>query len=106
MGIKDWFKRGPRNEGRSPGGSDMLRYRGGEFDMPTPGFIDESTVLNQEARENLYGGLFGESETVYHEVLPFVPHRCPMLFLHAQRIELSTFAITKRKEKPSWQDSA
>ena len=74
MGLKDWLKRGPKNEGKSPGGSAMLRYGGGEFDVPSVGFTEESFLPLQEQRETQYTALFGEVETVYHELLPFVPH--------------------------------
>jgi len=90
MGFKDWLKRGPKIEGKSPGGSepkrgpkiegkspggsDMIEYGGGEFDLPTIGVTDESLYPLHEEREKQYGALFGETMTIYHELLPCVPH--------------------------------
>lgn len=59
---------------RSKGGSRMYEYSGGEFDKPQIGFSDESHAAFQEQREKLYESLFGEADSVYHEVLPLVPH--------------------------------
>src|SRR5581483_8102546 len=74
MGLKDWLSRGPKNEGKSPGGSDILRYGGGEFDLPSVDFTEESFLPLHEQRETQYTALFGECETVYHEVLRFITH--------------------------------
>ncbi|TWU01036.1 suppressor of fused domain protein [Stieleria varia] len=76
MAMKDWFRRKPASEnvGTSKGGSRLIRY-GDRSDLkPEVGFLDESTLSNTEERERVYSDLFGESDTVLHELLPLVPH--------------------------------
>src|SRR6185503_5322337 len=78
LGIRRWLTglrgRGPRIVGTSKGGSRLLKYGGGEFETPQIGFTEESTRELSEAREKVYDELFGESDFVYHELLPLVPH--------------------------------
>jgi hypothetical protein len=78
MGIKDWFsrrkKKGPTEIGVSPGGSRLMKYPSGEPGGPRIGFTEESTLELVQLRETVYGELFGESDTVFHELLPLVPH--------------------------------
>jgi hypothetical protein len=76
MAMKDWFRRkpAPENVGTSKGGSRLIKY-GDRSDLkPEVGFLDESTLPNTEERERVYFDLFGESDTVLHELLPLVPH--------------------------------
>jgi hypothetical protein len=65
---------GPKQQGVSAGGSQLLKYSGGEFGHSTIGFTEESTLDLVEKREKIYRELFGESDTVLHEMIPFVPH--------------------------------
>jgi hypothetical protein len=58
----------------SKGGSRMYEYAGGEFDRPTLGIPPEKHFEFQERREKVYEQLFGASESVYHEILPMLPH--------------------------------
>ncbi len=76
MAMKDWFRRkpAPENVGTSKGGSRLIKY-GDRSDLkPEVGFLDESRLPNTEERERVYSDLFGESDTVLHELLPLVPH--------------------------------
>ena len=77
MGIRDWLKgskgRGPKIVGTSKAGSPLLKYSG-EFDRPKVGFVDEATAIAPEDRERIYGEIFGECDSVHHEVIPLVPH--------------------------------
>lgn len=75
MAMRDWFRRktAPENVGRSKGGSRMIQY-GGRDAKPEIGFLEESTLANTAARERIYAELFGESDTVLHELLPLIPH--------------------------------
>jgi len=78
MGIRDFLRgvrgRGPKEAGRSPGGSRLLRYSGGEFEKPKFGFTEEPADELAEAREKVYDEIFGKCDSVYHELLPVVPH--------------------------------
>lgn len=76
MSLKDWFRRtpGPENIGTSKGGSRLLKYGDGAAGKPEIGFLEESTLPRTEERERIYGELFGEPDSVYHEVLPLIPH--------------------------------
>ena len=78
MGLRDWLRRrkqpGPQVAGTSRGGSRLLKYGGEEFTRPEFGFTEESSQELTEAREKAYDTLFGEAGSVYHEMLPFVPH--------------------------------
>jgi hypothetical protein len=78
MGIREWLfgakRGGPRIVGRSKGGSRLLKYGGQEFDQPEFGFADESNAIAVEERERVYEQVFGASDFVYHEMVPFVPH--------------------------------
>ena len=75
MSLMDWFRRkpGPKSIGNSRGGSNLLKY-GSDPAKPRMGFLEESTLPQTEERERIYGELFGESSSVYHELLPLVPH--------------------------------
>src|SRR5438067_4989118 len=68
-----WFDKKPPLE-RSPGGSVIRRYSGDESAAPRIGFTDESTAEFPQAREKVYDTLFGEAVSVFHEVLPLIPH--------------------------------
>lgn len=74
--MKDWFRRKPPPEqvGESKGGSRLIKYGNGEAPKPEIGFLEESTLANTEDRERVYSELFGESDTVLHELLPLIPH--------------------------------
>jgi hypothetical protein len=76
MAMKDWFRRrpAPKTIGESKGGSRLSKYGGGETPKPQIGFLEESTLKNTEDRERVYAELFGESDTVLHELLPLIPH--------------------------------
>lgn len=74
MAMKDWFKRrtAPKTIGKTEGGSRILAY--GEAPSPQVGFLAESTLGHMQERERVYAELFGESDTVFHELLPRIPH--------------------------------
>jgi hypothetical protein len=76
MAMKDWFGRkpAPKTVGNSKGGSRLIKYDGGDTSKPEIGFLEESTLANAEGRERIYSEVFGESETVFHELLPLIPH--------------------------------
>src|SRR5438445_3910257 len=78
MGIRNWFgkrkDRGPEQVGISTGGSRLLKYGGKEFSGSAIGFTEESTLKLVELREKVYEELFGKSDTVFHEMIPLVPH--------------------------------
>ena len=76
MAMKDWFRRKPSQKtvGKSKGGSRLIKYGDGDTPKPKIGFLEESTLANTEDRERIYSKLFGESDTVLHELLPLIPH--------------------------------
>jgi hypothetical protein len=76
MAMKDWFRRrpAPKTVGKSKGGSHLIKYGNGDAPKPEIGILEESTLANTEDRERIYGELFGESDTVLHELLPLIPH--------------------------------
>jgi Suppressor of fused protein (SUFU) len=76
MAMKDWFRRKPAPEhvGKTKGGSRLIKYDGHNPSKPEIGFLEESTLENTEHRERIYAELFGESDTVLHELLPLIPH--------------------------------
>lgn len=76
MAMKDWFRRkpAPENRGKSKGGSRLIKYEDGGSPKPELGFSEEPTLANTEERERIYSEIFGESDTVLHELLPLIPH--------------------------------
>lgn len=74
--MKDWFRRKPppENVGKSKGGSRLIKYDEGAAPKPEIGFLEDSTQQNAEDRERIYAELFGETDTVLHELLPLIPH--------------------------------
>jgi hypothetical protein len=60
--------------GTSPGGSRLIKYGGSEFAKPTFGFPEDDVSALVEQRERVYAAIFGESDTVFHELMPIVPH--------------------------------
>ncbi len=78
MAVRKWlrglFGMGPEVVGRSAGGSRLLKYDGGEFDKPQVGFTDEATDELVKRRETVYEATFGAIGSVYHEMVPFLPH--------------------------------
>ena len=78
MGIRDWFNRRkmdePRLVGKSAGGSRLYKYDGDEFHNPTFGFTEDNMLKLVRRREEAYDALFGHSDSVFHEVMPMVPH--------------------------------
>ena len=59
---------------KSPGGSDILRYRDVKPSEIPIGCQDEPTAQFAAAREKIYEQLFGPVASVYHEVIPMIPH--------------------------------
>lgn len=69
----NWFgKRNPPPE-TTPGGSTVYRYPAADFAPPQIGALDEAAEFT-EAREAVYRKLFGEADSVSHELVPQVPH--------------------------------
>jgi hypothetical protein len=59
----------------TPGGSRIIRYGGQEFDKPQFGVSAENQIEFAQQRAALYEELFGKGGgTVWHEMLPLVPH--------------------------------
>lgn len=75
MSMKDWFKRkpAPKTVGKSKGGSNLISYSGNKS-KPEIGFLEESTFANTRLREKVYADFFGETDSVFHELLPLIPH--------------------------------
>lgn len=65
--MSKWFK-----GKKSKGGSEILEYSGEGKSLI--GFQDEVDVKLIEQREAVYEELFGDCETVSHELMPMVPH--------------------------------
>jgi len=61
-------------EETSPGGSTILRYAKSLWAKPQVGVADEEVAEFAASRERVYKELFGEAQSIYHEVLPLVPH--------------------------------
>jgi len=59
---------------QSPGGSAIHRYTSGEWAKPRIGVPDESSCQLAAAREEVYKNLFGAAQSIYHEIVPLVPH--------------------------------
>lgn len=59
---------------QSPGGSRILRYLSSHWAKPEVGAPDDLAVQFAAAREQVYKELFGEAQSIYHEVFPLVPH--------------------------------
>lgn len=74
---------------KSPGGSRIYTYEGNEFGKTEFGVLGEETIKFAELRESLYDSRFGKSETVYHEVLPMIPH-------------VDVYSYEPNKERPFW----
>lgn len=64
----------PKTKATSPGGSEMLKYDGHEFDRPQYGVLGEETIEWTKKREEIYEDIFGPIGEVFHEVLPIIPH--------------------------------
>lgn len=58
----------------SPGGSRIYKYEGGEFSKTKIGISGEESFEFAKIREQHYDLCFGECESVYHEVIPMIPH--------------------------------
>lgn len=67
-----WF--GRNKPETSPGGSVIQRYPEKDFMKPRLGFSAEPTDHLIEARQTVYGRLFGETTNISHEMIPQVPH--------------------------------
>jgi hypothetical protein len=64
-----WFK-----GKKSKGGSQIFEYDGERSDKGLIGYQEELDSGFIQEREKVYDSLFGDSETVSHEILPMVPH--------------------------------
>ncbi len=64
----------PEDVEYSAGGSRIHRYSGGEFDNPEIRVPPEEHHDFQQKRERVFDSVFGDSENVFHEVLPLFPH--------------------------------
>jgi len=69
-----FWSRKKKQQEESKGGSVIYRHGGEEFSKSKIGFTEESTQEFCKARESVYGRFFGDSENVFHEVIPLVPH--------------------------------
>jgi hypothetical protein len=59
---------------KSPGGSAIHRYPASDWAEPQVGTADEESLQFGEVREKVYSALFGEAQSIYHEVFALVPH--------------------------------
>ncbi|MEZ6092999.1 MAG: suppressor of fused domain protein [Pirellulaceae bacterium] len=100
--MKDWFRRkpSPKEVGKSPGGSRLIKYGDGDAPKPEIGFLEESTLANTEDRERIYSELFGESDTVLHELLPLVPHIDVYRFPPSGKRDFFTFVTGGMSDLP------
>ena len=57
----------------TPGGSHVIKHADFGKRSPTLGFTESAANLIQQ-RETVYHAMFGDSESVFHELVPFVPH--------------------------------
>src|SRR4051812_18812394 len=69
--MANWFGKKPQPE-KSPAGTIINRYD--TLSAAPFGVTGESTAGFPQAREEVYKRLFGEAESVSHEVLPLIPH--------------------------------
>jgi hypothetical protein len=59
---------------QSPGGSVIHRYPNSEWAKPEIGVLGESSDQFADDRARVYKSLFGDAQSIYHEVLPLIPH--------------------------------
>ena len=59
---------------KSLGGSAIHRYPASDWAKPHIGTQDEGSLRFGMARGKVYATLFGEAQSIYHEVFPLVPH--------------------------------
>jgi hypothetical protein len=92
--------------GKSPGGSTIFKYAG--LGSRNIGASDEPPATKE--RETAYAHLFGECSTVYHEVIPQVPHIDVYTFPGGQKernfCTLATGGMSDRPMKLSKQAEA
>jgi len=102
MTMKDWFRRkpSPKEVGKSPGGSRLIKYGDGDAPKPEIGFLEESTLANTEDRERIYSELFGEADTVLHELLPLIPHIDVYRFPPSGKRDFFTFVTGGMSDLP------
>jgi hypothetical protein len=76
MGLFDWLrkKKGPEQVGTSKGGSPIYNYEDNDPANIRMGIFEEPSGEEMEERERIYDEMFGESDSVYHEMIPLVPH--------------------------------
>jgi hypothetical protein len=102
MPLQDWFRRkpGPKRVGTSKSGAPLLKYGSSGSAKPEIGFLEESTLKEMEERERIYGELFGESDTVYHELLPLIPHIDVYRFPPSDKRDFYTFVTGGMSDIP------
>jgi hypothetical protein len=102
MARKDWFrpKPTPKEIGKSQGGSRLIQYGDGDAPKSEIGFLEESTLANIEDRERVYSELFGETDTVLHELLPLIPHIDVYRFPPNGKREFFTFVTGGMSDLP------
>jgi hypothetical protein len=57
---------------QSPGGSAIHRYAASHWAKPQVGIPDASSLQFAQAREKAYPAFFGESQSIFHEIIPLV----------------------------------
>ncbi|MEZ6093263.1 MAG: hypothetical protein R3C03_03350 [Pirellulaceae bacterium] len=76
--MKDWFRRkpSPKEVGKSPGGSRLIKYGDGDALSPRSASSKNLLSRNTEDRERIYSELFGESDASSSRTLAVDPtHR-------------------------------
>jgi len=101
MPEQDWFedKPGPEQAGTSNGGSPLFKYANMDDPKPFFGFLEEASEF-AEARERVYEELFGKSDSVFHEILPLVPHIDVYVFPPNDKRDFYTFVTGGMSDLP------
>ena len=72
--VFSWFRKKKPPHEKSPGGSNIIRHENRHESWKTRiGFTKESAEF-AEARESVYERFFGKAASVFHEVIPLIPH--------------------------------
>ena len=90
----------PKIIGTSPGGSRLLKYGGAEFNESKIGFTEELNDELFELREKIYSEIFGECDTVLHELMPYVPHIDVYRFPPSSRRNFFTYVTGGMSDQP------
>lgn len=101
MPEKDSFehKLGPEQAGTSKGGSRLIKYGNRDDSKPSYGLLEDAPAFAEE-RERVYEELFGKSDSVFHEILPLVPHIDVYVFPPSDQRDFFTFVTGGMSDLP------